>query len=191
MPIIIAIADHDDKYIPEIKRNISKYGEEGKRLALETDRTGSRSDYWGKFWQHAEKMGMEVIPIDSRFAMDLIDPFVEEKAMRAYRSPLDTKRLLEGGKLKDIERQERIRDAKYEYIITTLRDNSMVKRILRTNPHLIVCGYGHIKAIEEVIEVDEIIQVGEYDKRLKQEEMDIAKRIKEMLKERNRKIFQS
>ena len=138
MPILIAIADHDDKYIPEIKKNISEYGEKGKRLALETCRTRNQGGYWGEFWKHAEKIGMEGIPIDSRLAIDLIDPFVEEKAWE-YRSPLDTKRLLEGVKLEDIEKQERIRDAKYEYIITTLRDKFMVKRLLRTNPILIVC----------------------------------------------------
>ncbi len=183
-PTLIAILDHDDCYIPEITERITQYGERGKTLAIETY-PNTRSEYWGKFWRHAESLGMEVIPIDSKLALDIIVPFLEEKTSGAYRSPLDTGRL-ERDELEENKRQSRIRDGKFEYIITVLRDKFMIKRIQRVNPDLILCGGGHVQAIREAIQIGEYVQIGEYDSRLKKEDREIAKRIKEMLEERKK-----
>ena len=174
----------DDVVIPEVKAKIKQYGGKGKKLALETY-PGNKSDYWGDYEKYAKSLGTQVVPIDSWFARKHTEAFLKEKSSGAYMSPLDAGRLAQEGRLEEVQREQRIRDGKYEYIITLLRDRYMIKRIQKENPDFIIVGFAHDVAIRDAIEIQEHMRIGEDATSLEIDEKT-KRNVEEMLRERNK-----
>jgi hypothetical protein len=167
-------------------RRISEYGGEGKVLALEAKCSNRENDI---IWQHAERMGMDVVSIESEYARRIIDPWVRREIENSCLLLSDSaiREMHENGTYEDYVRDQKMRKAKYEYIIYDLRTRFMIKRIKRIDPDIIVCGEGHAGAISSEIPVREYIKAGEYTDRIRDSDREVRDRINMMLEERKRK----
>ncbi len=183
-PVIISIASHlGECYIEEVNERLSEYGGEGKVLAL-----GALKSYmeWDSILKHAEGIGMKVVYIDSNFASKIINSWIElEKAAYIHGIPKATE-LKEQGIFEEVMKEIRMREAKHEYIIRDLRNRSIVRKVRKEEPDIVVCNAFHAEAITEEIPVEEHIQIGEYDEMMRYCDSVVRGRIDWMLKERER-----
>ncbi len=185
--VIISITDHEkgNGYVEEVNERLDEYGVEGMVLALEALKSYRRRD---GIWKHAKGMGMSVIPIDSRLARDIVDPWLKEEEMYRYACTgiPEVRAMKEQGIYEEVMKEQRMNKAKHEYIMCDLRNRSMVRRVMKEEPDIIVCGAFHADAIAKEIPAEEFIQIGEYTGAMRYYDREVRERIDWMLKERAR-----